>query len=56
VAKLFVDDISVKGPYTNYDREEALPSIQRFILEYIQNLDKTLERIKRAGAFIGAKS
>ena len=27
VAKLFVDDISVKGPYTDYNREEVLPGI-----------------------------
>jgi hypothetical protein len=56
VAKPFINNISVKGPYTNYDREEALPSIQRFILEHIQNLDKTLKRIKRARASISAKS
>ena len=35
VAKPFVDNIGVKGLYTDYDREEALPSIQRFILEHI---------------------
>jgi hypothetical protein len=35
VAKLFIDDIGIKGLYTNYNREEALPGIQRFILEYI---------------------
>jgi hypothetical protein len=56
VAKLFIDNVSVKGLYTNYDREEVLPSIQRFILEYIQNLDKTLKRIKRARASISTKS
>jgi hypothetical protein len=56
VAKPFVDDVGVKGPYTDYDGEEALPGIRRFILEYIQNLDKTLERIERARASIGAKS
>jgi hypothetical protein len=52
----FLDDVSIKGLYTNYDGEEALPGIQRFILEYIQNLDKTLERIKRARASISTKS
>jgi hypothetical protein len=56
MAKPFVDDVGVKGPYTDYDGEEALPGIRRFILEHIQNLDKTLERIERAGASIGAKS
>ena len=52
----FLNNVGVKGPYTNYNREEVLPSIRRFILEYIQNLDKTLERIKRARASISAKS
>jgi hypothetical protein len=56
VAMPFLDDVGVKGPYTNYDGEEALPGIQRFILEHIQNLDKTLDRIERAKASIGAKS
>jgi hypothetical protein len=35
VAMLFLDDVSVKGLYTDYDGEEALPGIRRFILEYI---------------------
>jgi hypothetical protein len=35
VAKLFINDISIKGLYTNYNREEVLLGIQRFILEYI---------------------
>jgi hypothetical protein len=35
VAILFLDNVSVKGLYTNYDGEEALPSIQRFILKHI---------------------
>ena len=52
----FLNNIRVKGLYTNYNREEALPSIQRYILEYIQNLDKTLEQIKRVGGLIRAKS
>jgi hypothetical protein len=56
VAMPFLDDVGIKGLYTDYDGEEVLPSIRRFILEYIQNLNKTLERIKRARASIGAKS
>ncbi len=56
VAMSFLDDVRVKGPYTDYNREEALPGIWRYILEYIQNLDKTLERIKRVGGSIRAKS
>ena len=52
----FLNNVRVKGLYTNYNREEALPSIHRYILEHIQNLDKTLEQIKRAGGLIRAKS
>ena len=35
MAKPFVDDIGIKGPYINYDGEEALLDIRRFILEHI---------------------
>ena len=35
IAMPFLDNVGVKGPYTDYDREEALPSIQRYILEHI---------------------
>ena len=56
IAMPFLNNVRVKGLYTNYDREEALPSIHRYILEYIQNVDKTLKRIKRAGGLIRAKS
>jgi hypothetical protein len=56
VAIPFLNDVSIKGPYTNYNGEEALPDIQRFILEHIQNLDKILDRIERARASISAKS
>jgi hypothetical protein len=52
----FVDDIRVKGLYTDYDGEEALLGIRRFILKHIQNLNKTLKRIERAGGSIRAKS
>ena len=52
----FLNNVRVKGLYTNYNKEEALLSIYRYILEYIQNIDKTLERIKRVGGLIRAKS
>ena len=35
IAMPFLNNVMVKGPYTNYDREEALPSIHRYILEHI---------------------
>jgi hypothetical protein len=56
IAIPFLDDIVVKGLYTDYDREEALPRIRYYILEYIQNLDRILERIEYSRATIGAKS
>jgi len=56
VAIPFLDDIGIKGPYTNYDDEETLPGIRRFVYEHIQNLDKTLDRLERAGACLGPKS
>jgi ribonuclease HI len=56
VAMPFMDDVGVKGPYTDYDNEEILPGIRRFVYEHIQNLDKTLERVERAGVSIGPKS
>ena len=52
----FLDDIGVKGPFTDYGQQEAYPGIRRFVLEHILNLDKTLERLERSGATIGAKS
>ena len=31
----FLNNVRVKGLYTDYDREEALPSIYRYILEHV---------------------
>ena len=53
----FVDDVGVKGPYTTYDNEEVVLGICKYILKHIQALDRTLERIERAGCTIaGGKS
>ena len=35
IAMPFLDDVGVKGPYDNYDGEESLPGIRRFMLEHI---------------------
>jgi hypothetical protein len=56
IAMPFLDDIGVKGPYTDYDSEETLLGIRRFVFEHILNLDKTLDRVKRARACIRSKS
>jgi hypothetical protein len=56
IAVPFIDDIAVKGPYSDYDEEIVLPGIRRFVYEHFQNLDITLDRVERAGACIGDKS
>ena len=48
----FIDNIGVKGLYNDYGSKKSLLRIRRFILEYIQNLNKILKRIKRVGASI----
>jgi hypothetical protein len=53
---LFIDNIRVKGLYINYSRKLKLFRVCRFIFEYLQNLNKALDRIKRAKAFIRFKS
>ncbi|KAF8851027.1 hypothetical protein BDZ45DRAFT_767931 [Acephala macrosclerotiorum] len=52
----FLDNVGVKGPYTDYDNELALPGIRRFVFEHIQNLNRTLDRIERAQVYIEPKS
>jgi Reverse transcriptase (RNA-dependent DNA polymerase) len=52
----FLDDVGVKGPTTTYNNTEVLPGVRRFVMEHIQALDRTLERIERAGCTIGPKS
>ena len=55
MAMLFIDDIRVKGLYTDYSRELKLLRICRFVFKHLQNLNKALNRIKRAKAFIRLK-
>ena len=57
MTRVFVDDIGVKGPRSDYNGEEALPGVRRYILEAIQNLDRVLTNIECAGGCIsGEKS
>jgi hypothetical protein len=56
MAMPFIDDIRVKGLYTNYSRELKLPRIRRFVFKYLQNLNRALKRIERAKASIKPKS
>ncbi len=41
-AKLFLDDLGVKGSKTKYNNEEVAPGIRRYVFEHIQNLDKVM--------------
>jgi hypothetical protein len=52
---LFIDNIRVKGPYTDYNKELKLFGVYRFVFKYLQNLNKALNRIKRAKASIKPK-
>ena len=56
VVILFLDNIRVKGPYSDYDNELRLLGIRRFVFKYLQNLNVTLDRIKRVGAYVRPKS
>ncbi len=44
----FVDDVSVKGPMSQYNDEEVFPGVHWFVIEHIQSLDRMLVCIKRA--------
>jgi hypothetical protein len=52
---LFIDNIRVKGLYTDYNRELKLFRVCRFVFEHLQNLNRALNRIKRAKASIRLK-
>jgi hypothetical protein len=55
IAMLFIDNIRVKGLYTDYSRKLKLLRIRRFVFKHLQNLNKALNRIKRAKASIRLK-
>ena len=54
VCRSFLDDISVKGPKTDYGGEEVVSGVRRFMLEYIMWLDSVLFDIEHAGGSISA--
>lgn len=45
----FMDDITVKGPRSDYGQEEIRPGIRRFVYEYLTTLDRILVRFIMAG-------
>ena len=42
ISRVFINDISVKGPRSDYGGEEVLPGIRRFITKYIYNINQIL--------------
>ena len=52
---VFVDDVGLKGPTSNYDNEEVAPGIRRFVFEYATVLDRFLARFIEAGITASGK-
>ena len=44
---IFINDIDIKELRIDYNREKIVLDIQRFVKEYIVNIDKVLLEIKR---------
>jgi hypothetical protein len=62
VANIFIDDLPVKGPKSQYldkngnpETLEENPGIQRFIWEHAQDVHRIMHRIKCAGATFSPK-
>lgn len=56
-AKLFLDDVKIKGPKIIYNNKKLAPRIWRYVVEHIQNLDKVLLDLEQARIIISkAKS
>jgi hypothetical protein len=56
-ASAFVDDIAVAGPESDYQNEEVMPGVRRYVLEHIKKLDRVICDLERAEATIsGTKS
>ena len=54
-ARVFLDDIGVKGPKTKYDGTKISPGLRQYIFEHLINLEKTLWFLELAGATIAAE-
>ena len=53
----FLNDIEIKSLKSRYNNEEKpdLPGVRKFVLKHIQNLNKVLTDIERAGGVISAE-
>jgi hypothetical protein len=52
--RVYLDDISIKGPRTDYGGKEVAPGIRQFVFEHLQNIDQVLLNAELAGATIAA--
>jgi hypothetical protein len=48
----FVDDIVAGGPFEDYDGEESLPGVRRYVLEHLMLVSETLADLERAGVTV----
>ncbi len=54
---IFFDDISVKGPYTDYGGEEAMPRIRQNVLKHAFHINRVLYNVELVnGVVSGEKS
>ena len=51
----FIDNITSSGPKTDYNREELIKGVWRYVLEHIVQLDKVLVDIERASSTVSRK-
>ena len=51
----YLDNITVSRSETNYSGEELEPRLRRYIIEYIQRIDRILTNIKRSGCIVLAE-
>ena len=54
-ARVFLDDIGVKGLKTKYNGTEVSPSLHQYIFEHLINLEKTLWFLELIGTTIAAE-
>ena len=53
-ADVFVDDVAVKGPTTDYGGAQIMEGVRQFVFEHLMNLHDTLVSIELAGACVNA--
>jgi hypothetical protein len=54
VCRVYLDDISIKGPRHDYNGHLVRPGLRRYIVEHLKNIDAVLLNAELAGATIAA--